>query len=251
MADNVYIKRLNVIDSTNRYTRDEAQTLWNEAGECKIIAITARHQTAGRGQRGNIWTSAAGENLLLSILVRPGESLKVTEQFLLSQAVALALHDTMKEYGICTQLKWPNDIYAENKKLAGILVELYYSGTFIEQAIIGIGVNVNQCKFPAMDRIPVSMRLLKEEEYAIDTILCDLLNKFNNRYTQLCDNIGEAIACEYNSLLLGIGKEHQFIDSSGEFTAVIEGAEPCGRLILRTKDGGTRTYAFKEVEMVL
>ena len=84
MEDNVYIKRLDVVDSTNRYARDEARTLWNDADGCEIIAITARHQTAGRGQRGNNWFSAAGENLLLSILVRPGKTLKVTEQFLLS-----------------------------------------------------------------------------------------------------------------------------------------------------------------------
>ena len=251
MADNIYIKRLDIIDSTNRYARDEARTLWNDADGCEIIAITARHQTAGRGQRGNNWFSAAGENLLLSILVRPGKTLKVTEQFLLSQSVALAVYDTMQSYGIDTQLKWPNDIYTENKKLAGILVELDYSGAFVEQAIIGIGVNVNQCEFPAMDRTPVSMKMLLQERFAVNDVMYRLLDKFNNRYNQLRDSKEKAIAHEYESLLLGAGEERKFIDSRGEFTAVIEGTEPCGRLILHTKEGGTRTYAFKEVEMAL
>ena len=251
MEDNVYIKRLDVVDSTNRYARDEARTLWNGSGGCDIIAITARHQTAGRGQRGNNWHSATGENLLMSILVCPGKTLKVTEQFLLSQAVALAVHDTMQNYGIDTRLKWPNDIYTGNKKLAGILVELDYSGVFVEQAIIGIGVNVNQCEFPAMERTPVSIKMLLKEEFAVDNVMHDLLDKFTRRYTQLRDSKGKTIAQEYERLLLGFGEECQFIDSNGKFTAVITGVEPCGRLILHTKDGGTRTYAFKEVEMVL
>ena len=86
--------------------RDEADVLWNEcAAEKRFVVVVAGHQTAGRGQRGNKWCSNAGENLLFSILVRPGEQLRVDKQFLLSQVVALSLHDTIRCYGIDAKLK--------------------------------------------------------------------------------------------------------------------------------------------------
>ena len=245
------IIRLATVDSTNRYMRDMANELWNRCGSNSFVVVTAGHQTAGRGQRGNTWSSNAGENLLFSILVRPGEALKVKEQFLLSQAVALAVHDAMKCYGIDTRLKWPNDIYVGKRKLAGILMELDYSGTFVEQAIIGIGLNVNQDSFPAMDRVPVSMKMVLKKEFAVECVLHNVLDKFKERYTQLCNSKSDAIATEYSHLLLGIGEMRTFIDSQGEFTAMIEGVESDGHLLLKRNDGNMTRYAFKEVEMVL
>ena len=251
MVDNIYIKRLGIVDSTNRYARDESPALWCEAGVCDIIAITADCQTAGRGQRGNIWQSQAESNLILTLLVRPGHSLKVTEQFRLSQAVAISLHVAMKAYGIATKLKWPNDIYVGNKKLAGILIELDYSGIFIEQAIIGIGLNINQTQFPVMERTPVSMKMLSNKDFDRENVLCNVLKNFEEYYTRLINGEYEAIANEYDNLLLGYGQEHQFIDAYGTFTAVIKGIEPCGMLILTSNDGTIRKYAFKEIKMVI
>ena len=248
MDCNVYIKRLDVTDSTNRYARDEAVALWREAAGKQLVAVTARHQTAGRGQRGNVWSSKMGENLLLSMLVRPGNSLEVANQFLLSQAVAVSLHAAMKCYGIETKLKWPNDIYVGNRKLAGILVELDYSGSSVEQAIIGIGLNVNQSDFPAMDRVPVSMKMLLGKEITVDDVLCDVIECFGRYYAGICTGEADAVATEYKELLLGIGEERHFIDSQGSFMATIEGTEPDGHLLLRHGDGTLSRYAFKEVE---
>ena len=248
MECNVYIKRLDVIDSTNRYARDEAVALWREAGDKELVAVTARHQTAGRGQRGNVWNSLAGENLLLTLVVRPGQSLQVTSQFLLSQAVAVAIHSAMTRYGIDTRLKWPNDIYVGNRKLAGILVELDYSGSSVEQAIIGIGLNVNQSDFPAMDRVPVSMKMLLGKEFTVDDVLRDVIECFGRYYAGICTGEADDVATEYKELLLGIGEERHFIDSQGSFMATIEGTEPDGHLLLRRSDGTLSRYAFKEVE---
>lgn len=245
----IYIKRLDVVDSTNRYIRDEADNLWVNGKD--IVAVTARHQTAGRGQRGNVWQSQSGENLLLSMLVRPGNSLEVANQFLLSQAVAVSLHAAMKCYGIETRLKWPNDIYVGNRKLAGILVELDYSGAFVEQAIVGIGLNVNQTEFPLMDRVPVSMKMLLGKDIPVDDALASVLGSFERCYRMLLCGDSEAIAREYNSLLLGFGERHSFSDADGEFTAVIEGVGPAGHLLLRRGDGTLSRYAFKEVEQMM
>ena len=239
------------VDSTNRYVRDEAAALWQNRGISDFAVVTAGHQTAGRGQRGNTWNSNAGENLLFSILVRPGETLEVSKQFLLSQAVAMSIHDAMKCYGIDTLLKWPNDIYASNRKLAGILLELDYSGAFVEQAIIGIGLNVNQEYFPPMDRVPVSMKMLRERDFTLGDVLATVLDFFEHYYTELRFGHRDAIAAEYCRLLLGIDEQHTFIDCNGRFDAVIKGVESDGHLILLRNDGSTGRYAFKEVEMVL
>lgn len=239
------------VDSTNRYVRDEAAALWQNRGISDFAVVTAGHQTAGRGQRGNTWNSNAGENLLFSILLRPGETLEVSKQFLLSQAVALSIHDAMKCYGIDTLLKWPNDIYAGSRKLAGILLELDYSGAFVEQAIIGIGLNVNQEGFPPMDRVPVSMKMLWKRDFILDDVLATILDLFEHYYTEVRFGNRDAIAAEYKRVLLGMNERHTFIDRDGHFDAVIQDIESDGHLILRRNDGSTGRYAFKEVEMVL
>ena len=249
--NNESIIRLATVDSTNRYMRDNASELWSKHGESGFVVVTAGHQTAGRGQRGNTWNSNAGENLLFSILVRPGETLEVSKQFLLSQAVALSIHDAMKCHGIDTQLKWPNDIYAGNRKLAGILLELDYSGAFVEQAIIGIGLNVNQENFPPMDRTPVSMKMLRKRDFILDDVLATILDLFEHYYTEMRFGNRDAIAAEYKRVLLGMNERHTFFDRDGHFDAVIQDVESDGHLILRRNDGSTGRYAFKEVEMVL
>ena len=243
------IIHLTTVDSTNRYIRDEAVALWENRGTGDFAIVTAEHQTAGRGQRGNTWNSNAGENLLFSLRVRPGETLEVSRQFLLSQAVALSIHDAMKCYGVDTRLKWPNDIYAGNRKLAGILLELDYSGAFVEQAIIGIGLNVNQENFPPMDRKPVSMKMLREHDFILDDVLATILDLFEHYYTELRFGNRDAIAAEYKAQLFGIDMKNSFIDKNGYFDAVIQDVESDGHLILRRNDGSTGRYAFKEVEM--
>ena len=245
----IYIKRLDVVDSTSRYVRDEADNLWVDGKD--FVAVTATHQTAGRGQRGNAWQSQSGKNLLLSILLRPGCALEVSGQFLLSQAVALSIHSAMECYGVETRLKWPNDVYADNRKLGGILVELDYSGAFVEQAIVGIGLNVNQAEFPPMDRVPVSMKMLLGRDIPVEDVLHDVLCLFNRYYNELRWGSKETISAEYRELLLGLGEQREFIDSAGSFTATIEGVEPNGRLLLRRSDGSLSRYCFKEVEQLL
>lgn len=249
MDCSITIKRLDVVDSTNRYARDEADNLWVNGKD--IVAVTATHQTAGRGQRGNVWQSQSGNNLLMSILLRPGSALEVANQFMLSQAAALSIHAAMKCYGIETRLKWPNDIYVGGCKLAGILVELDYSGAFVEQAIVGIGLNVNQTEFPPMDRVPVSMKKLLGKDIPVEDVLRDVLCLFNRYYGELRWGCKETISAEYSELLLGFGERRKYVDAEGAFTAVMEGVEPSGHLLLRRSDGTLSRYAFKEVEQLL
>lgn len=247
-----YIIRLATVDSTNRYMRDEAALLWNNSRKGKdFVVVVADFQTAGRGQRGNVWSSQDGQNLLFSIMSRPGQALEVSNQFLLSQAAALAIHTALKSYGIDTRLKWPNDIYVGNRKLAGILVEVDYSGIFVEQAIIGIGLNVNQTSFPEMDRLPVSMQMLLGREISKNDVLLNILNSFGYYYNDILCGVTGGIATEYSDLLLGRGEMREFATAAGRFSAVIEGVTSCGYLLLRRQDGTLSRYAFKEVEQLL
>ena len=246
------IIRLSTVDSTNRYVRDEAAALWAKSGVADgFVVVSAEHQTAGRGQRGNTWNSNAGENLLFSILIRPGETLRAAKQFLLLQAVALALHDAMKSYAIDTRLKWPNDIYVGKRKLAGVLVELDYSGSFVEQAIIGVGINVNQLLFPVMDRIPVSMKMLQGYGFVTEEVLETVIGCFERYYAELCKGNAEAITAQYTALLLGLNERCSYIDAAGPFEGVIEGVENGGHLLVRRCDGVLSRYAFKEIEQPL
>lgn len=246
-----YIIRLSTVDSTNRYLRDEASALWNKRGDSSFVVVTAEHQTAGRGQRGNSWSSNAGENLLFSILVRPTDTLAVTEQFLLSKAVALALHDAMGCCGIDVRLKWPNDIYVGKRKLAGVLVELDYCGAFVEQAIIGIGINVNQELFPEMDRIPVSMKMLQGRDFLIDDVLAVVLDSFERHYSDLCHGNRETLSARYAELLLGLNEQRAFVDKNGRFDGVVKGVDSDGRLLVQRNDGSLSRYTFKEIEQLL
>ena len=242
---------LEQIDSTNSYLRKNAALLCDNADDCfKAVVVTAENQTSGRGQRGNVWLSQSGVNLLMSILVHP-LFLPVGQQFRLSQIVALSLCRAMRGYGIDASLKWPNDIYVGNRKLAGILIELDYSGSVVGQAVIGIGLNVNQTEFAAMDRVPVSMKMLRGCDFSVSDVMDSCLCCFSDYYMQLASSCHSVIETEYNSLLLGAGECRRYIDKDGCFDATMIGVEPAGYLLLRRSDGTVSRYAFKEVEQII
>ena len=120
--------------------------------------IWAERQSAGRGQRGHSWHSTEGENLTFSVVLKP-TFLPIVEQFLLSEVVALALVDTFAAYGIECRIKWTNDIYAEDRKITGVLIEHSLSGETLARTIVGIGINVNQRSFPDDLPNPTSMAI--------------------------------------------------------------------------------------------
>ena len=171
-------------DSTNTYLKNLPRD-----PEQPYVAVMADYQTAGRGQRGNQWHSARGQNLLCSIRHHP-TFLRPEQQFVLSQLIALAIVEGLSEIlpdaNEHLRIKWPNDIYWNDSKLCGILIEYELSATAIEQAIIGFGLNVNQTHFgeasgdttlrlPSHNIIgasyrPVSLRLITEKEFDVPTL---------------------------------------------------------------------------------
>lgn len=244
-----YLEHLGVIDSTNSYARGNATRLWSLAGDAQAVVVLADNQTAGRGQRGNKWLSRAGENLLVSIMVRP-KALLMVSQFALSQAIALAVRAAMSFLGIDVLLKWPNDIYVGERKLAGILVELDCCGVLVEQAVIGVGLNINQEQFEAMDKQPVSMKMLTGEAHDVNDVLGVLLDSFLYYYSLLEKGDYRLLGAEYKRNLLGFGKIGHYRDAESCFDASIIDVENDGRLRLRCADGSERLYSFKEVEFI-
>ena len=134
------------IDSTNSEARRQMETV------DKLSVFAAKYQTAGRGQRGNKWSSAAGENLTFSILAPlSGDNrinVRAVDQFNITIVSALAVSDLLTKYGIDNRIKWPNDIYIRNKKVCGMLIENILDRDLVGTSIIGIGINLNQTDFP-------------------------------------------------------------------------------------------------------
>lgn len=238
-------KHLAEVDSTNRYARDNAKGMWKEGYDALIV--TAGKQTAGRGQRGNTWQSQEGKNILATIVLHLPK-VAAQEQFSLSQAAATATRDMLRSIGIDACIKWPNDIYAGVCKIAGILIETDLSGSDIEWAYIGIGVNVNQEVFEVMDRLPTSAKLLTGKEHNTEELLHLLVCNFMKQYMQPSTALRE----EYFTSLMGRTAPLCYRTPSGNtFEAVIEDVESDGRITLRHDDGTTSRHYFKEVELLL
>ena len=213
--------------------------------------IRAEFQTAGRGQRGHVWSSDAGANLMFTAVVCP-TFLPVREQFLLSETVALALTETFAQFGIETRIKWTNDIYAGDRKIAGVLIEQNVTGSTISRSLVGVGINVNQTRFdPALPN-PVSMAQLLGHEVERDEVLESFRNNLNSRYMQLQNGDRAKLAEEYRTRMYRLGVAAPFRMKDGTLVhASIEGVAPSGALILRHTGGMQREYAFGEVEFII
>ena len=236
------------------YRFEELTSTNDEAREARYThgdVIVAERQTAGRGQRGHTWISPEGENLTFTLIVEP-TFLAARDQFLISEAAALALCDCFREFGITTHIKWTNDIYHEDRKLVGILIEHFYSGMQLRRTLIGIGININQTAFDPSLPNPVSMRQILGHALAREAVLDTFTHCFEARYATLQRGDHATLAADYTAKLYRLHREQRFrLPDGEEFTATIEGVEADGVLLLRHADGELRGYRFKEVEFVV
>lgn len=237
------IHRLEQTTSTN----DEARDPRYRHGDI----VWAERQTAGRGQRGHAWSSVEGLNLTFSLVWEP-RFLKVSEQFLLSQAVTLALTDLMAETGIDTRIKWTNDIYAGDRKLVGMLLEHNLAGEHLSRTVVGIGVNVNQTEFDPSLPNPCSMRQLTGREYDRQQLIERLAALLDGRYRQLERGERQALQQEYRQRLYRLDERHTYRYPDGRTVrAVLRDVRPTGELLLELPDGRTEGYLFREIEFVI
>lgn len=237
---------LQEVDSTNTAAGDRERY----SGGDIIVAI---NQTAGRGQRGNRWNSKPGDNLTFSIVLEP-RFLPASCQFLLSETAALAVADTLEEYGVEARIKWTNDVYVKGNKICGMLIENDLKGNVVERSIVGIGLNVNQKQFAEWVPNPVSMAVETGSDYDILQVLERLLSHFEKRYGYLESAI-EALAPDtqrdYNAKLFRRDEQHPYnIPGKGPVQGTIRNVLPTGELMVEI-DGSLQGFLFKEIEFVI
>lgn len=237
------IYRFPILPSTN----DEAVKPCYGEGDI----VVAERQTAGRGQRGHRWESAEQQNLTFTLVLEP-TFLEPARQFLLSEAVALGVRDMLSEYGITARIKWTNDIYVGDRKIAGILIEHKLQGAAIARTIAGIGLNVNQMAFSADLPNPISMRQARHFEFDREEVLACLASHLMARYEQLRGGDVESLQEDYHENLFRLGALNWFALPDGRrFRGTIRGVEPSGALRVEDEKREERSYLFKEIEFLL
>lgn len=239
------IVELSEIDSTNSWIHDKFSGDEIKSGTVARSAF----QSAGRGQRGNSWLSEAGANLLFSFLYKPNK-LHATNQFLLSQTTSLAIVDWLTAYTHNACIKWPNDIYVGEKKIAGMLIENILIGHFIQASVIGIGININQTDFSSDLPNPTSLTLETNQHFDINEALLELLDCMDKQLFQLENNEIEQINTNYKQRLLRFMQPGLFMSNCKQFSAMVTDVLPSGEIVLQHTDGSTHEYGFKEVSHI-
>jgi BirA family biotin operon repressor/biotin-[acetyl-CoA-carboxylase] ligase len=234
------------LPSTNSYTGQ----LLRDGNLPEGTIVYTNYQSEGRGQPGNKWESEDGKNLLISILTYPS-MISPVNQFIISMAISLGICDFIgREIPWCT-IKWPNDIYVNNDKIAGILIENSVMGDNIEYSISGIGLNVNQELFLSNAPNPVSMKQLTGKEFDLAKCLRQLAADLDKRYKQLVSENYDLIRNEYTAKLYRRNEWINFRDQEGIFYGRILSVAENGRLQIEKKSGIRGEYYFKEIEFIL
>ena len=236
---------LHSVDSTNNYAM--AQAVAGVATHGTLYF--ANEQWAGKGQRGRTWSSNPGENIIVSVVLEP-VAMSASRTFDLSAGVALACHDLISRYTgeEDAKIKWPNDLYWNDRKAGGILIENSFRGDRWAHAIVGIGININQTNFPNSAPNPVSLRQITGRSYDTVQLARELATCLDRRYRELEAGSAGLIA-EYNSQLYRLGKEVRLKKDNAAFDTVITGVSAQGRL--QTRDVLEREFVFGEVEWVI
>ena len=201
--------------------------------------IYAGYQTAGRGQTGNSWESEEGKNLLCSILLPPNKNL-----YFLNIAVGVAM---IRVIGEDFTIKWPNDIYYGNKKVAGILVENAIIGNEIRYSVAGIGLNVNQTTFVSDAPNPISLKQIRGQEYDIEGLMNQLLEAVHS----VLNEPEQEVWSYYKSHLYRREGYWPYEDKKGRFEAAIQDVLPTGEIVLSDTNGQIRQYEFKQIKYIL
>jgi len=230
-------------ESTNTYASD----LSARGNVPEGTVVITKRQFLGRGQRGNTWEAQEGVNLTLSIILYP-RFLEPSRQFALSQAISLAVWDLLTFLGIPDAgIKWPNDIMIDEKKVCGILIENQVRGQVFSQAIVGIGLNVNQVEF----KLPkaTSIALTTGKQHDLNWVLAELLKRVEGRYLQ-AKNQASHLAKEYLERLFWKNESHMFLSGGHTFAGVIESVDTGGRLLVRREDDRIDSFAAREISYV-
>ncbi|MBP7821872.1 MAG: biotin--[acetyl-CoA-carboxylase] ligase [Saprospiraceae bacterium] len=243
-----HIQYFETLPSTNEF----ALSLVSKSKPTEGTVILTHNQTLGKGQNGSSWIMTPDKNIALSLILYP-KFIQVREQFILSQAVAISVCNSITKYvNLPVKIKWPNDIYINNKKIAGILIQNSISGASIQHSIIGIGINVNQQSFA--DDLPHAGSIFQfsNKEIPLDEFLCSLCVQLEQQYFKLRASDYANIRKQYLSHLMRYLEESEFLNIKNQqlFNGVIVGTDTDGKLLIESKTG-IHSFNIKEVQMIL
>ena len=221
------------------------------------IVLTTFNQTSGRGQMGNQWLAEPDQNIAFSVILQPS-FLDAREQFHMNKAIALAVHDFFVsifrkhnpslESGL--KVKWANDMYFYDEKIAGILIQNALSGSRLQHSIIGIGLNINQLVFPNNFNA-TSLKRVLEKDFDLFELVEQLTKTIEQRYLQLKSGNFKKLHDEYITKLYRFGIESAFEYPNGEpFRGTIMGVSAVGRLEVLTTEG-IKNFDIKELKFVI
>jgi BirA family biotin operon repressor/biotin-[acetyl-CoA-carboxylase] ligase len=238
---------LQSVDSSNNYARERIHQRTAQHG----MTFFAHEQVAGKGQRNKTWLSEKRSNLILSIVVQP-HFLSVSKQFYLSACVAVAVHELFSQYaGNDTKIKWPNDLYWQDKKAGGILIEniirnIDPGNAQWEWAIAGIGININQTSFPSELQNPVSLKQITGKKFDPVSLGKELCKKLDKYYQQLMNEDFENIYAHYISQLYKKDQIVRLKKGNRSFDATIKTVSVSGQLIVQ--HAVEEQFEFGEIE---
>lgn len=235
---------LQSIDSTNNYALAQIHANLAQPGACYF----AHEQTAGKGQRGRSWVSEKGSNILLSIVLNP-LFLQPSQQFLLSACIAVAVHRFFSHYvNADLKIKWPNDLYWKDRKLGGILIENVLGKSNAEKSpsphreskgpnwkwsVVGIGINVNQSRFPSELNNPVSLAQITGKEYNCVQLAKELCGVIDDSYQRLVQEDHNSNLKLYNQFLYKRNEIVNFKKGNRSFQATVKSVNENGQLVIQ------------------
>lgn len=238
----IYYKQL---DSTNT----EIARLAMQGAEHGTVVV-AELQTAGRGRKGRSWESPAGENIYMSVLLRP--DFVPDKAPMLTLVMAYSVAQVIEEFEFAeVQIKWPNDLVLSGKKICGILTEMQLKGSEIDYVVVGVGINVNTRKFPVeLEDKATSLFLESGSKFERETIVENIVDNFEHAYRQFCNAQDLSFLQEvYNSMLVNAGKEVRVLEPGNEYTAYAQGINSKGELMVRMLNGEEKAIYAGEVSV--
>ena len=241
--------RLNRVNSTNKY----AVEMIAKSKPIEGTVISASFQYEGRGQIGRFWESEAEKNITCSTILRPS-FLEASDQFQLNIAVSLAVHDFISHFLDTREvkIKWPNDIYVADKKIAGILIQNSLLGKTVSSTIVGTGININQINFSTDVPNPTSFAQELEKEQDLEIMFAWLFRFLTKRYLQIKNGKIDSLKTEYLDSLYRKGTWSKFRKESEEiWEGKILGVDESGRLQIEESKGVMKFFNFREVRHVI
>ena len=240
------IFKYDAVNSTNDLLLEWAENINTLNGS----VIWALNQQKGRGQHGKVWESNTGENLTFSMLIRH-DGMSVMEQFIFNKAISVAILKALSVLSPNFKIKWPNDIYLNEKKIAGILIENSIKGKYIDYSVIGIGINVNQRKFSSDLKNASSIINETSVEVELENLLYQIIDNINFFMNYLHHKQNKKILDIYLSSLFRKNTITVFKKGNETFNGIIRGVDDFGRIKIELENDEVVLFNNGEIRMMI